>query len=48
MVTLRSIVSLAASRKWYIHQMDVFNSFLQGDLENEIYMQLSQGFVSLG
>ncbi|XP_015167045.1 uncharacterized mitochondrial protein AtMg00810-like [Solanum tuberosum] len=48
MVTVRSIVSFAASRQWHIHHMDIFNAFLQGDLEDEIYMQLPQGFVSQG
>ncbi|XP_055833679.1 secreted RxLR effector protein 161-like [Solanum dulcamara] len=27
MVTVRSIVALAASRKWHIHQMDVFKKY---------------------
>lgn len=48
MVTVRTVVSFADSRHWHIHQMDVFNAFLQGDLEDEIYMQLRQGFVSQG
>ncbi|XP_019069809.1 uncharacterized mitochondrial protein AtMg00810-like [Solanum lycopersicum] len=48
MVTVRTIVSLAAARHWHIHQMDVFNAFLQGDLDDEIYMQLPQGFVGQG
>lgn len=48
MVTVRTIVALAASRQWHIHQMDVFNTFLHGDLKDEIYMQLLQGFVSQG
>lgn len=48
MVTVRTIVSLAASKHWHIHQIDVFNFFLQGDLEDEIYMQLFPGFVSQG
>ena len=48
MVTVRTIVSLAAARHWHIHQMDVFNAFLQGDLDDEIYMQLPQRFVGQG
>ncbi|XP_069143559.1 uncharacterized mitochondrial protein AtMg00810-like [Solanum lycopersicum] len=48
MVTVRTIVSLAAARHWHIHQMNVFNAFLQGDLDDEIYMQLPQGFVGQG
>lgn len=46
MVTVKTIISLATARHWHIHQMDVFNTFLQSDLEDEIYMQLPQGFVS--
>lgn len=38
-------MSLAASKYCRIHHMDVFNAF-QGDLQDEIYMQLSQGFVN--
>ena len=40
MVTVKTIVSIAAARHCHIHQMDVFNAFLQGDLDDEIYMQL--------
>jgi len=48
MVTVRTIVSLVTSRHWHIHQMDVFNAFLHSELDDEIYMQLPQGFVSEG
>lgn len=48
MVTCSTIVSLVASIHWHIHHMDVFNAFMQGDLEDEIYMHLPQGFVSQG
>ncbi|XP_019263194.1 PREDICTED: uncharacterized protein LOC109240957 [Nicotiana attenuata] len=48
MVTVRSVLSIAAARSWHIHQMDVYNAFLQGDLTDEIYMTLPQGFQSQG
>ncbi|XP_019254915.1 PREDICTED: uncharacterized protein LOC109233481 [Nicotiana attenuata] len=44
MVTVRSVLSIAASRQWFIHQMDVCNAFLQGDLSEEVYMEVPQGF----
>lgn len=31
MVTVRTVLSLAAMHKWNIHKMDVYNAFLQGD-----------------
>nr|XP_016462575.1 PREDICTED: uncharacterized protein LOC107785721 [Nicotiana tabacum] len=46
-VTVRSVIALAAAKDWSLHQMDVFNSFLQGDLFEEVFMDLPQGFQSL-
>jgi len=48
MVTVRTILALAVSKSWHIHQMDVYNAFLNGDLEDEIYMSLPQGFSNQG
>ncbi|XP_019253805.1 PREDICTED: uncharacterized protein LOC109232486 [Nicotiana attenuata] len=44
MVTVRSVLSIAASRQWSIHQMDVYNAFLQGDLSEKVNMEVPQGF----
>ncbi|GJY95967.1 ribonuclease H-like domain-containing protein [Tanacetum coccineum] len=42
--TIRTILSLAASRHWPIHQLDVKNAFLHGDLSETIYMHQPSGF----
>ena len=46
MVTVRYALSLPAMNDWPMFQMDVFNAFLQGDLHEELYMVLPQGFGS--
>lgn len=45
MVSVRAMISLVANKGWCIQQMDVYNAFLQGDLNEEVYMQLPQGFA---
>lgn len=42
-VTLQTILSIATSRGWYMHQMDVHN-FLHDDLDGDIYMTIPQGY----
>ena len=44
MVIVRAIIALASIEVWPIFQMDVFNAFLQGDLYEEVYMELPKGF----
>lgn len=47
-MTVRSVIAIAASKDWKLHQMDVFNAFLQGDLHEEVDMDLPQGFQKQG
>nr|GEZ97207.1 ribonuclease H-like domain-containing protein [Tanacetum cinerariifolium] len=43
--TICTVLSLFVSRKWPIHQPDVKNSFLNGDLSETGYMYQPPGFV---
>jgi hypothetical protein len=43
MTTVRTILALAASNDWPLHQMDVKNAFLHGDLKECIYMKPPPG-----
>ena len=38
MTTMRTIISITTSQGWPLHQVDVKNVFLRGDLKEDIYM----------
>nr|GEZ91043.1 zinc finger, CCHC-type [Tanacetum cinerariifolium] len=46
--TIRLLLALAAIHDLVIHQMDVITAFLNGDLDEEIYMKQPEGFVMPG
>ncbi|RVW98087.1 ATP synthase subunit beta, chloroplastic [Vitis vinifera] len=46
--SVRLFISIAASQQWMIHQLDIKNAFLHGDLEKEVYMEQPPGFVAQG
>jgi hypothetical protein len=42
--SIRAIISLAASMGWSLHQMNVKTVFLNGVIEEEVYIEKPQGF----
>jgi hypothetical protein len=48
LTTIRVLLSLAASHGLLIHQMDVKTTFLNRELEEDIYMDQTDGFIAKG
>jgi len=42
--TIRVLFSIATNKNWPLHQFDVKNAFLHGDLKEEVYMEAPLGF----
>jgi hypothetical protein len=43
--SIRMIISLVASMGWRLHQMDVKTTFLNGEIEEEVYIEQPKGFL---
>ena len=46
--SIRTLLAFGVSRQMLIHQMDVVTAFLNGTLDEEIYMQQPEGYVEPG
>lgn len=46
--TVRTILALAAQNRWNIYQLDVKSAFLNGFLQEEVYIEQPPGFVVTG
>jgi hypothetical protein len=47
-ISVRCLLALAAACGWSLHQMDVHNAFLHGNLAEEIYMSPPPGLQRQG
>ena len=46
MSNVLTFLTVTVARNWELHQMDVNNAFLHGDIEEEVYMRLLPSFSS--
>ena len=45
---VRIVLAIEAQNKWHVHQMDVKLTFLNGYLEEEVFVERPQGYEVLG
>lgn len=48
MESVRMLLAVSAQRGWPVHHMDVKSAFLNGELNEEVYVQQPPGFVAAG
>ena len=46
--SIRILIALATQLKWKVHHLDVKSAFLNGEIEEEIYMHQLEGFIKKG
>jgi hypothetical protein len=46
--SVRLLITLAAHEGWELHHMDVKSTFLNGDIQEEVYVKQLVGFIVAG
>ena len=44
MDTVKTVLAIATQNKWHVYQMDVKSKFLNGYIEEEVYVEQPQGY----
>lgn len=45
MTTMKTLIAVSTAKNWSLTQLDISNAFLNGDLQEEIYMTLPPGYT---
>ena len=48
METIRVLLTLVGQERWQVHRMDVKVAFLNGELENDVYVKQLERYVKKG